>query len=59
MFKLRFFNVFEKPEVLLVMTGSWKYDQNICRTRISGKNILIGHYMALMGIYDRSEPEIG
>ena len=51
MWNLRFLNVFENPEVLPVMTGNWKYDQKICRTRIIGKDILIGHYMALIGKY--------
>ena len=34
-----------------VMTGSWKCHHKILRTRISRKNILVGHYMALISIF--------
>ena len=34
-----------------VMTGSWKCHHKILRTRISRKNILVGHYMAPISIF--------
>ena len=51
MSNVQFYNVFEKPEALPVMTGSWKCHQKIFRSRISRKNILVWHYMAVISIF--------
>ena len=51
MSNVHFFNILEKPEALPVMTGSWKCHQKILRSRISRKNILVRHYMALISIF--------
>ena len=50
MSRLRCFDVFEKPEVLPVKTGSWKCYQKIRHTLISRKNILVYRDMVLIGI---------
>ena len=51
MSNVHIYNVLEKPEALPVMTGSWKCHQKILRSRISRKNILVCHYMALISIF--------
>ena len=49
--EVTFFDVFEKPEVLPVNTGSWKCYQKIRHTLISRTNILVSYDMALIGIF--------